>query len=168
MARSRGNVNISDRFIGTTDLWGWATRPYFRVAPTRLHPQKHGNPEITSPAEHGTRQHGISPTNYISLTEGAVNHGMPNIWNQIPNYETRYVTSVPVTIGQHTLICVRPGPRRSNEGGRRADNIQPTPSEQLISFTNLSLSASLKLGLCILTFLVTVSFVLNVFQNHRN
>ena len=99
LARSRGNVNISDRFIGTTDLWGWATRPYFRVAPTRLHPQKHGNPEITSPAEHGTRQHGISPTNYISLTEGAVNHGMPNIWNQIPNYESRYVTSVPVTIG---------------------------------------------------------------------
>ena len=59
LARSCCNVNISDRFIGPTDLSGWATRPYFRVAPTRLHPPKHGNPEITSPKEQSTRQQGI-------------------------------------------------------------------------------------------------------------
>ena len=59
-ARSSGNLSISDRFIGPSDLWGWVGRPYFRVAPSRLHPKishhqygarpnKDHLPQITSP-----------------------------------------------------------------------------------------------------------------------
>ena len=64
LARSRGNVNISDRFIGPTDLLGLGHPTIFQGATHQITSPKAWQPQDYIP--NSTRQQGILPPDYIS------------------------------------------------------------------------------------------------------